>query len=163
MNEKTPQHPDQPTDLESRRVFLQRGRIALAALVTPALLVQCKGQDSPDKTLVDFGAVSSFKPETISKQTEGTIAMVARTAQGLIALSPICTHRGCTTDYSSADGTFQCPCHGAVFAMDGAFVLGPASPPLSRYAISLKKGRVLVDTGTLIERSSVKASDFVTV
>ena len=47
--------------------------------------------------------------------------------------------------------------------MNGAFVLGPASPPLSRYAISLKKGRVLVDIGKLIERLSVEDSDFVTV
>ena len=163
MNEQASEHPDLPTDLETRRVFLQRSGIVLAALVAPALLVQCKGQEGTGKILVDFGAVSSFKPETISQQTEGTIAMVARTAQGLIALSPVCTHRGCTTDYSSADGSFNCPCHGAVFAMDGAFVRGPASPPLSRYAISLKKGRVLVDTGKLIERLSVEDSDFVTV
>jgi nitrite reductase/ring-hydroxylating ferredoxin subunit len=39
------------------------------------------------------------------------------------AVDRICTHEGCETYFSS--GRFVCPCHGAVFGLDGAAVSGP--------------------------------------
>ena len=39
------------------------------------------------------------------------------------AVDRICTHEGCETYYSS--GRFVCPCHGAVFGLDGAAISGP--------------------------------------
>lgn len=41
-------------------------------------------------------------------------------------LSPICPHLGCSIPWSEAKREFLCPCHGAVFAEDGARISGPA-------------------------------------
>jgi quinol---cytochrome c reductase iron-sulfur subunit, bacillus type len=41
-------------------------------------------------------------------------------------LSPICPHLGCSIPWNEAKQQFVCPCHVAVFAMDGAKISGPA-------------------------------------
>lgn len=47
-----------------------------------------------------------------------------RDAQGVYAISCVCTHLGCTVAHS-ANG-FACPCHGSRFARNGEVVQGPA-------------------------------------
>jgi Rieske Fe-S protein len=41
-------------------------------------------------------------------------------------LSPICPHLGCSIPWNEAKQQFICPCHVAVFAMDGKKISGPA-------------------------------------
>ena len=52
---------------------------------------------------------------------------------GFVALSPICTHRGCTVD---VQGTrLVCPCHGSTYDRYGIVLKGPAQRALSRYPV----------------------------
>ena len=44
----------------------------------------------------------------------------------LRVLSPICPHLGCSIPWSEAKQQFVCPCHTAIFTLDGARVSGPA-------------------------------------
>lgn len=53
---------------------------------------------------------------------------VFRDAQGIYAISAICTHLGCTVG-RSPEG-FACPCHGSRFDSTGKVVAGPAPRPL---------------------------------
>lgn len=53
---------------------------------------------------------------------------------GQEAVSLTCTHQGCTV-HSEADGKFHCPCHGAMFASDGALKGGPAKRDLARFKV----------------------------
>jgi glycine/D-amino acid oxidase-like deaminating enzyme/nitrite reductase/ring-hydroxylating ferredoxin subunit len=58
-----------------------------------------------------------------------------RDADGrLHAVSTRCTHLGCQVRFNSAEDTWDCPCHGSRFSVDGEILNGPATRPLERYA-----------------------------
>jgi menaquinol-cytochrome c reductase iron-sulfur subunit len=53
---------------------------------------------------------------------------VARDARGgLVVLSAVCTHLGCTIPWIEKEKKFVCPCHSGTFAPDGRLLAGP--PP----------------------------------
>jgi Rieske Fe-S protein len=43
----------------------------------------------------------------------------------LHAVSPMCSHLGCTVSWNTAE-TWDCPCHGSRFTCDGQVIQGPA-------------------------------------
>ena len=52
---------------------------------------------------------------------------------GFVAVSPICTHRGCTVDVQG--DRLVCPCHGSTYDRDGYVLKGPAQRALTRYPV----------------------------
>jgi glycine/D-amino acid oxidase-like deaminating enzyme/nitrite reductase/ring-hydroxylating ferredoxin subunit len=48
------------------------------------------------------------------------------------AVSASCTHEGCTLTWNNADRTWDCPCHGSIFAADGSVIHGPAVESLPK-------------------------------
>lgn len=50
----------------------------------------------------------------------------------LQALSAQCTHKGCTVSWNNVEQTWDCPCHGSIFAADGSVIHGPAREPLKK-------------------------------
>jgi Rieske Fe-S protein len=61
------------------------------------------------------------------------------------AFSAVCTHVGCLCN-QVANGTINCPCHGAKFKItDGSVVTGPAPTPLAAKAITVTTdGKILL-------------------
>jgi glycine/D-amino acid oxidase-like deaminating enzyme/nitrite reductase/ring-hydroxylating ferredoxin subunit len=59
---------------------------------------------------------------------------VYRDEQGdLHAVSLRCTHLGCLLRFNAAERSWDCPCHGSRFDVDGAVLEGPAVRPLARH------------------------------
>jgi glycine/D-amino acid oxidase-like deaminating enzyme/nitrite reductase/ring-hydroxylating ferredoxin subunit len=56
---------------------------------------------------------------------------VFREADGMVhAVSLRCTHLGCLLRFNSAERSWDCPCHGSRFDVDGSVLEGPAVRPL---------------------------------
>jgi len=57
--------------------------------------------------------------------------------------SAVCTHAGCLLSTVS-DGTMNCTCHGSRFSIeDGSVVTGPASSPLPKVELAVKRGEIV--------------------
>lgn len=71
---------------------------------------------------------------------------IVRMPEGFYAVSAICTHLGCVTQWKPDSNMIACPCHGSKFRSDGTKIEGPAPRPLPHFAISLTAdGELLVD------------------
>ena len=58
---------------------------------------------------------------------------VYRDPQGsLHAVSSVCTHMGCLVKFNHVEKTWDCPCHGSRFGVDGAVLDGPATRALAK-------------------------------
>jgi nitrite reductase/ring-hydroxylating ferredoxin subunit len=58
---------------------------------------------------------------------------VYRDADGALhAVTPICTHLGCHVRFNASEKTWDCPCHGSRFGLDGTVIDGPAVLSLKR-------------------------------
>lgn len=60
------------------------------------------------------------------------LAVYRDEAYQLHVLSPICTHLKCVVHFNQAERSWDCPCHGSRFAIDGTVLEGPALTPLQR-------------------------------
>jgi Rieske Fe-S protein len=70
---------------------------------------------------------------------------VFRDAEGVFAVSTVCTHLGCIVK-TGPEG-FDCPCHGSRFAKDGSVTKGPAPRALAWRHVTASGGAYVVDEG----------------
>ena len=55
-------------------------------------------------------------------------------------LSPVCPHLGCSIPWVEAKQQFICPCHTAIFAVDGALISGPSPRPMDDLESKVEEG-----------------------
>src|SRR5688500_10447916 len=98
--------------LMTRRVTPVDGRIELALARYPEL--------------TEAGGTLTLLPDGYSDP----IYVLAQDDGAFAALSPICTHLGCTVEL--AGERLVCPCHGSTYSRTGTVLQGPAERPLGR-------------------------------
>ena len=69
---------------------------------------------------------------------------IVRTEKGLWAMSAVCTHLGCLTQWKPESNQIACPCHGSKFRREGNVQAGPAPRPLPHFSVRLATDGVLV-------------------
>lgn len=133
--------------------FLVAGTVApmLRFAIDPAL------KAAEDQDMVAVGDLSEFGPEPVRKDFQLAVkdgwydavlslsAWITVSESGeILALSPICTHLGCTIQWGSdlaPPEHYYCPCHGGVFTKDGINVEGtPPDRPLNVYRHEVRDG-----------------------
>ncbi len=89
----------------------------------------------------------------------GSGVLIGRDANGVYALSSICTHQGCDMDESIQGfpegsvniGGITCNCHGSRFDTLGNVTAGPAFQPLVAYQLTLGcDGILYADKSTIV-------------
>ncbi len=81
---------------------------------------------------------------------------IVRTVQGLYAVSAVCTHLGCITQWKPETNQIACPCHGSKFRSDGTKIEGPAPRPLPHFSLTLAAdGELIVDKLEIVNPSQV--------
>lgn len=143
----------------TRRVFLQAvgaGALAVASVGTAITAVRYLWPE------VLFEPETRFRigrPEDIAVGTLTVLPQqrvyVMHGATGFIAMSAVCTHLGCLTQYERENDRILCPCHGSQFAQDGSVTQGPAPRPLPRLALSVERGLLVVDTSKVVGPEAV--------
>lgn len=105
-----------------------------------------------------FEAATRFRigrPEEIPVGTlvvlEDQQLFVGHTGAGFFAMSTVCTHLGCITQYLEAEREIFCPCHGSRFDVNGNVTAGPAPRPLPRLHLSLANGELVVDSRRVVD------------
>jgi glycine/D-amino acid oxidase-like deaminating enzyme/nitrite reductase/ring-hydroxylating ferredoxin subunit len=82
----------------------------------------------------DARSLANLRPgEGAILEHDGERVAAARDDDGtLYAVSPRCTHLGCLVQWNNAERSWDCPCHGSRFALDGTVLEGPAVHRLER-------------------------------
>lgn len=155
--------PQEPT----RRDFLRVAWGASAWLAAGASgfvglrFLSSRQVESDFGKVLRVGRVDDFEPGTVTPINNGRFFLVRAEDGGFLALYRKCTHLDCVVIWQEDQSRFYCPCHGSVFEEDGAVVNPPAPLPLMRFPIIIdERGRIDVDTGSLIERRHVSPDDY---
>lgn len=96
--------------------------------------------------------VTSYPAGSIKKAEEAYSAPeLAGMREGFVALFQKCPHLGCRVPECLTSQWFECPCHGSQYNRVGEKRGGPAPRGMDRFAMRVKDGVFLVDTGTIIQ------------
>ncbi len=133
-----------------RREFVGR---SIGAVLAATMLEGCASLVTRTVTPVD-GALRlalAHYPEltaeggslkVVPKGAAEPIYVLALGSGRYVALSPICTHLGCTVEIEQS--RLVCPCHGSNYDREGRVLKGPAERALASYRVELTTDDVLV-------------------
>lgn len=82
---------------------------------------------------------------------------IGRDAGGVYAETTTCTHLGCQIAPSGtgASAILACPCHGSQFDRNGGVLRGPASAPLTHFAVEIDmSGNITIHGGTQVSAAT---------
>ena len=90
--------------------------------------------DPGPPTEFDLGPKEDY-PRTIQVIRKDIPAAIKHTEEGIIAISLVCSHLGCTVNADENKEGFTCPCHESHYNSNGVVLKGPAAKNLPRFRI----------------------------
>lgn len=147
-----------------RREFLNASILGLSLLIGASLFIPgatyflspaWKKEDEDWIFLGNAEKIPSGKPtkvEFIQRRKDGWMTIeekrsawvVTKNQKEFTVFDPHCTHLGCPYRWDEAKGEFLCPCHNAVFNMEGEVLSGPPPRPLDRYEVKMEAGKLWI-------------------
>lgn len=88
-------------------------------------------KDQPMMPLKNFEDIKAGEAKVISKHGEKW-AVYREPNNQLHVVSAVCTHMKCIVNWNDAEKTWDCPCHGSRFTIDGDVLEGPAIENLQK-------------------------------
>src|SRR3989338_9109532 len=148
----------------SRRSFLEWCIFGLGAMITAVLASAGIGYfispafKKKEEGWVDVGPTAGIpigvptKLEFVQRKrdawvtTERRSSAWALTSNGkdFIVFDPKCTHLGCPYRWDPIRKQFLCPCHTAVFGVDGKVISGPPPRTLDRFPAKVVGARLFI-------------------
>lgn len=99
------------------------------------------GKRLSKETLTNLAGLAPGEAKVV--KYEGRSLALYKDEQGeLHAVNPVCTHAKCTVSWNNAEKTWDCPCHGARYDVNGEVLTGPA-----RKALEVIEVRSLIEGG----------------
>jgi cytochrome b6-f complex iron-sulfur subunit len=142
--------------LLSRRYFLEvlgAGAVGIAAVGSIVLSAEYLSPNVVKEPPVRFraGTPESFPPGSVTLIKDQKVYIVRAREGYFYALSAVCTHLGCITNWKAEEGIVACPCHGSKFNKEGEKIAGPAPRPLPRFEMLLDdQGHLVVDRSVVV-------------
>ncbi|HAL56875.1 MAG TPA: Rieske (2Fe-2S) protein [Bacteroidetes bacterium] len=151
-----PLNEESGNTLLTRRYFLEAiggGAIGIAAAGSAMLTAQFLSPNVLREPSLRFkaGPTENFPPDSVTLQKEQKVFIVRPKEGHFYAMSAVCTHLGCITNWKTEEGIVACPCHGSRFDSEGIVLDGPAPRSLQRFAMTLdEQGELVVDKGVIV-------------
>jgi len=127
------------------------GLPALAYIVSPAVTVRKAEDWIPLGPLENFpeGMPTPFSFVRVEengweKTANSYGGYVVRTGEDVTAFSNVCTHLSCRVTWKEDTQGFACPCHDAIFDIQGQVVSGPPPRPLNSYQTKIEDGNLFI-------------------
>lgn len=148
-----------------RRDILRYGLGAIGGVIGSALVTPIIGyftapafRRTKEAEWRPLGAVAEFQVgepvmiEFVERRRDGwetvgtkrSVWVVRKGPADFVVYNPKCTHLGCIVNWHAGHKTFNSPCHGGVFTIDGDVIAGPPPRPLDTLPWRIEEGKLLV-------------------
>jgi cytochrome b6-f complex iron-sulfur subunit len=156
---KAAEKPESKTPV-SRRDFLNQiagGALAMAGIGATVVTVKYCSPNVLFEPPTTFraGPLDDYPVNSVTYLQDQQVYIV-RTEKELWAMSSVCTHLGCITQWKPESNQIACPCHGSKFGRDGNVEAGPAPRPLPHFSVRLAAdGALVVDKLEIVEATEI--------
>jgi glycine/D-amino acid oxidase-like deaminating enzyme/nitrite reductase/ring-hydroxylating ferredoxin subunit len=93
------------------------------------VVAQFVGKWFATEKIDEFASVATEEGKVVKLNNE-TMALYKDATGQIHAVNPSCTHMKCSVAWNAAEKSWDCPCHGARYSVDGEVLNGPADTHL---------------------------------